>query len=202
VIYLSGLVRPDLEGIGIGFMRTPTSHHGKMPLSSIWAADSGRYANPASYSDDNYLAWLTRRRRDLAKCLFATAPDVVGDHAATVKMSTPMLSRIGVLGYRVAFVAQDGWRDDDTPWQAFDVLFVGGTTSFKFRGGRDAVRAAKRRGKWVHMGRVNSLDRLRGAIGIGCDSADGTFLKFGPDKNLPQLLRWLHSTTTQLEMVE
>jgi len=32
---------------------------------------------------------------------------------------------------------------------------------------------------------------LARAASIGCDSVDGTFLAFGPDKNLPQLLRWL-----------
>jgi hypothetical protein len=26
---------------------------------------------------------------------------------------------------------------------------------------------------------------------MGCDSADGTFLTFGPDVNLPRLLAWL-----------
>ena len=29
------------------------------------------------------------------------------------------------------------------------------------------------------------------ALSGGLDSADGTFLSFGPDKNLPQLLNWL-----------
>jgi hypothetical protein len=112
-----------------------------------------------------------------------------------------MLPKIRALGYRVAFVAQDGWTPETTPWDEFDVLFVGGSTGFKFRGGRDAVRAAKRHGMWCHMGRVNSLDRLRASIGIGCDSADGTFLKFGPDKNWPRLLRWLEATTNQVEMI-
>lgn len=51
---------------------------------------------------------------------------------------------------------------------------------------------AKRRGKWVHMGRVNSEDRLTRAREMGCDSADGTYLAFGPDVNLPILLGWLY----------
>ena len=33
---------------------------------------------------------------------------------------------------------------------------------------------AKRRRKWVHMGRVNSERRIRYAASIGCDSIDGT----------------------------
>lgn len=53
------------------------------------------------------------------------------------------------------------------------------------------VAEAKRRGKLVHMGRVNSFTRLAAALAMGCDSADGTYLTFGPDKNLPKLLSWL-----------
>ncbi len=30
----------------------------------------------------------------------------------------------------------------------------------------------------------------RYAAAIGCDSADGTYLTFGPDVNLPRLLSW------------
>jgi len=52
------------------------------------------------------------------------------------------------------------------------------------------------------MGRVNSLDRLRAAIGIGCKSADGTFLKFGPNINWPRLKRWLDHIIEQPEMLE
>lgn len=43
----------------------------------------------------------------------------------------------------------------------------------------------------MHMGRVNSERRLRYADAIGCDSADGTYLAFGPDVNLPDVLAWL-----------
>ncbi len=56
---------------------------------------------------------------------------------------------------------------------------------------------ARRRGVWVHMGRVNSWARLRYARQTGCDSADGTYLAFGPSKNLPKLLRWLDEVNDQ-----
>ncbi|MFK0156517.1 hypothetical protein ACIQVK_31150 [Streptomyces sp. NPDC090493] len=41
------------------------------------------------------------------------------------------------------------------------------------------------------MGRVNSRIRLGIAEWFGCDTADGTYLAYGPDKNLPKLLSWL-----------
>jgi hypothetical protein len=32
---------------------------------------------------------------------------------------------------------------------------------------------------------------LLAAVRMGCDSVDGTYLAFGPDRNLPTLLSWL-----------
>ncbi|MCG5464151.1 hypothetical protein MED01_002316 [Micromonospora sp. MED01] len=51
---------------------------------------------------------------------------------------------------------------------------------------------AKRRGKWVHMGRVNSDKRIRRAREMGVDSGDGTYIAKGPDINLIRLLGWLY----------
>ena len=169
-----------------------------MPDDVLIAADNACFANPAGYSDARYEKFLDRMPRD--RTLFATAPDVLGDHIATVTRSIPMLRRIRQLGFKAAFVAQDGWHDDSTPWSELDVVFIGGSTAFKFRGGRHAVFAAKHKGKLVHMGRVNSLDRLRAAVGIGCDSADGNLLKFGPDTNWPRIKHWLDFITDQPEM--
>jgi hypothetical protein len=50
---------------------------------------------------------------------------------------------------------------------------------------------AKARGKWVHVGRVNSKRRYQWCHSHGADSADGTFVAFGPDVNIPRLARWL-----------
>jgi hypothetical protein len=66
---------------------------------------------------------------------------------------------------------------------------IGGSTSWKLGPAAASLAAqARRLGKWVHMGRVNSLKRLRYAASIGCDSADGTYLAFGPERNLSRLL--------------
>lgn len=51
------------------------------------------------------------------------------------------------------------------------------------------------------MGRVNSEKRLRYAKFIGCDTADGTYLRHGPAKNLPNVLAWLRGVNDQLELM-
>ncbi len=178
----------------LGFMMTPDMGN-RIPDDAWLAADNACFNNPKAYSDERYEKFLHRMPKN--RTLFATAPDVLGNHDKTVERSIPMLRRLRLLGFKPAFVAQDGWNEMTTPWEDMQVLFVGGSTEFKFRGGRLAVAAAKRRGKEAHMGRCNSLDRLRASIGIGCDSADGTYLKFGPDINWPRLKYWLDHITEQ-----
>ncbi|MFB8071085.1 hypothetical protein [Streptomyces californicus] len=136
---------------------------------------------------------------DRAKdCLFATAPDVVGDARATMLRSAPFLPEIRRRGYPVALVGQNGLEDLAVPWDTFDVLFLGGDTEWKLGDHARALTAeARRRSKWVHMGRVNSLKRLRYAASIGCQSADGTYVAFGPDVNLPKCLEWVRKVNAE-----
>lgn len=106
--------------------------------------------------------------------------------------SQPMFAKIRALGFPVALVLQDGQQDVPIPWDEIDAVFVGGTDQFKL--GRVAARLcqeAKARGKWVHVGRVNSLKRLRYSVSIGADSVDGTYLIFCPGPNLLVVQRWL-----------
>lgn len=175
MLYLSGVVRPDMPA-----MLTPRMGQ-KPPPGQPWAADTGRFNSPHEYSDAKYLAWLARM--PVASCLFATAPDVVADAVATLEMSAPMLPRIKSLGYPAALVAQDGLELLDVPWGEFDCLFIGGTTAWKLsEHARDLAAEAKRRGKWLHMGRVNSWKRFSAAAAAGYDSADGTVLRFDPSR--------------------
>jgi hypothetical protein len=173
----------------IGFIDTPGQGQ-PVPVGATWCADNGCYGKGwPGYAA--WWAWLQQRTPEAGTCLFATAPDVVGDAAATLARSAPWLPRIRELGYPAALVAQDGLELLAVPWDTFDVLFIGGSTGWKLgRHARQLVKDARARGKWVHMGRVNSGLRYRYAEAIGCQSVDGTFLTHGPDVNLPQVLAW------------
>jgi len=198
MIYLTGKVTSYTHP-RLGVMMTPRRREDPPPDVPI-AVDNGCFADPGSYHEGRYVDFVAAMPRE--RTLFAAAPDVLGDHAATVRRSLTGLRAIRRAGVPAAFVAQDGWDEHDTPWDELDVLFIGGTTEFKLRGGRAAAQAARRRGKRVHMGRVNGLGRLRAAVAIGCDSADGNCLTFGPDKNWPRVRRWLESIDQQAEMAE
>ncbi len=194
MIYLgnksSGAIAESMSSGAIGMMCTPAE--GKTPASAaIWAADNGCFGRGYP-GDDKYLAWLRRHAIHADRCLFATAPDVMGDAAATLVRSAPFFPLIRELGYPAALVAQDGLQHLTVPWDTFDALFIGGTTEWKLSHHAVALMAeAKRRGKHVHVGRVNSKKRIIWAELCGADSVDGTFLTFGPDINLPRLRDWL-----------
>lgn len=144
-----------------------------------------------------YLSHMSAQARQ--RCLFATAPDVLCDAASTLDLLEGFYGAMRAwFGLPVALVAQDGLEHLDVPWRWFDVLFLGGSTTWKLGPAARALTAeAKACGKWVHMGRVNSLRRLQYAQATGCDSADGTYLAFAPDVNLPRLLGWLRDVNTQ-----
>lgn len=184
-----------MEAGRIGYIDTPAQGNLR-PEGVTWCADNGAFGKGYP-GDDGFLDWLARQdnRQD---CLFATAPDAICDHQRTYRRSFRFLPAIRALGYRVAFVAQNGARPYNVPWGAFDVLFIGGDDDYKLGAdARELTREAKRRGLWVHMGRVNSHKRLRYADHIGCDSADGTYLTFGPDTNLPKMQGWLRGVVDQ-----
>jgi hypothetical protein len=172
----------------LGFIDTPAQGN-KRPDGLTWVADNGAFSD--RFNEAEWWEFLTRNADRAGTCLFAVAPDVVADAAATLERSLPWLPKIRGLGYPAAFVAQDGLEDTAVPWDEFDCLFIGGSTTWKLGPeARSLVAEAKRRGKWVHMGRVNSERRWKYADAIGCDSVDGTYLTFGPDVNLPRLLAW------------
>jgi hypothetical protein len=182
-------VRASMRAGLLGCITTPKQGN-RVPEGSWWCADNGAYGKGYP-GDEAWIDWLASRSWPKDRCLFATAPDVVGDAWRTLSRSEPWLPRIRELGFPAAFVSQDGVEDTGVPWDDMDALFIGGTDNHK-RGpvAAELINVARSHGKWVHMGRVNSRKMWEYAEGLGCDSVDGTFLAFGPDVNLDELLSW------------
>jgi hypothetical protein len=145
-----------------------------------WAADNDAFNGWSDEAAQRYTRMLDAIA-DLNGCRFVTVPDVVADAEATARYFERWAPAVARRGLPVALVLQDGI---DTPamsrwllrtWPRLDAVFIGGSTDFKMGDvARALVLEAKARGKWVHMGRVNTLRRVRYAASIGCDSIDGT----------------------------
>lgn len=177
------------RGPGFGRLLTPHDHSraGDTAAAGIpWAADNEAYArgfDPASFRR------MLRNLRGVDGCLFVAAPDVVGQWRKTRERFDEWRPELD--GQPVAYVLQDGQPGADVPWAELGALFVGGSTDYKL--GVEAerlVREAKRRGLWVHMGRVNTRRRFDYARAIGCDSVDGSKFSTWRDTWLPDALTW------------
>jgi hypothetical protein len=157
----------------------------------VWAADNDCFQG----LDANAYHKMLTRIPTTGK--FVNAPDVVGDHKATLKRWRRWSHLIHQLGHKPGFVLQDGCDSiRQVPDDALAV-FIGGTTDYKLGMGSDVAREAKARGLWVHMGRVNSLRRLAWAESIGCDSVDGTKWVRWRDQSLPKALNFLENSSQQ-----
>lgn len=152
----------------------------------MWAADN-----------DAFLAWDQERywkmlinisKADRSRLLWVTVPDVVGNAQETINRWHEWLPQLDYLGLPAAFVGQDGLGAiaDEIQWHELECFFIGGSDEWKLSAeAEDFAREAKRRGKWVHMGRVNSVKRMRHAMEIGCDSIDGRSFSAWPDRYQP-----------------
>ena len=94
-----------------------------------------------------------------------------------------------------ALVLQNGATVDNVPWGEFDALFIGGSAgengSPMWKTGpecQEICNEARKRGVLVHMGRVNTPDRIKSAHDMGLQSADGTFLKHESEKRQTHML--------------
>ncbi len=206
-VYLSGVDNPALrdaaaEDWRLGLMVQPgNATAGSIGAYYWYAADNGCYAQGDRFQPAAWLRWVAGLPRD--PCLFVVAPDVWGDAQATLLRAGPWLDRVRLLGFPVALVAQDGLEAcrDRIPWDRFDCLMVGGTDPWRASPAvPQLVHEALQRGKWAHWGRVNSWERVKWAASIGFDSVDGTYLRYGPDVNLPRLLGWVDALSGGVQL--
>lgn len=202
-MYLSGCVPKEchylLDEQVIGFLQTPNiGNHRK--ANWVWAADSGCFNRKTYKGDQRYVKWL-REQHSKDKCLFATAPDVVGNAESTLRLAQDWLPRIRGLGYPVALVTQDGMTERMVPWDEVDWLFIGGTNAHKLgHEALDLIDAAHERGKKIHVGRVNSDRRFNYFADYGCHTADGTSLGFAPSRELRKLKSWIRRADSHITL--
>lgn len=183
-------IRSAMMAGRIGLMAQPRSNGPAAAPGVPWAADNGCFTTSA-WDSSRWATWLDAQRPYLDSCLFAVVPDCVADAAKTRRLFDWCAPVAADKGYPLAYVLQDG-AGDEIPWDDFDVLFVGGTTAYKESDeASHLAQDARAKGKRTHMGRVNTLRRMRLAEREGYDTVDGTFLAFGPDVNLPRLHRMM-----------
>lgn len=115
-------------------------------------------------------------------------PDVVANMKATINNWYRYVGDVRAYGWPVAFAAQDGMTPENVPLDA-DLVFIGGTTAWKWNALPTFARAFKR----VHVGRVNSLEKIYRCEDFGVESCDGSgwFRDTAGGRRGRHLLWWL-----------
>ncbi len=169
----------------VGVLFVPRDGSSSFRGARRWAADNGVFSG---FDADGFLAMLGRLKGRRG-CLFVVVPDVVGDAKATLEQFYIWAPIVRAFGFPVALAAQDGLTVDVTPWHMIDALFIGGSTEWKLsRAAEELLAYAAARGKWRHVGRVNTLRRMRHFHGL-CDSIDGSGFSKWP-KRIQFFTRW------------
>lgn len=141
-------------------------------LGAKWAADNDCFVE---FNPRRILEWLALYKPVAHTCLWFNTPDVVQNASATLFNFWIWSDIIAAYGFKPAFTLQNGMEQHQIPWSYCAAVFIGGDDAFKYSEYvRDVVKEANRRGTHVHMGRVNTVQRIIYSKAIGCDSFDGT----------------------------
>ena len=187
--YLAG----KYQGL-IGWLLSPDGWR-KPPSWMPYALDNGAYgawANKRQWNAEAFRAHIEKSKTS-HKPLWVVVPDVVTDMDATMiswHEWSPQL-RDMIPNVPLAFAVQDGMTPYHVPKDA-DVIFVGGSTEWKWRNLYSWTDNFPR----VHVGRVNSERMLWMAHDAGAESCDGTGWMRGGEERLDDLVRYLEESTT------
>jgi hypothetical protein len=148
---------------------TPLTRFRRVRIAQPYCIDNGCYSNPALVG---FQSLLSREEHAKCFCRWVSVPDKVADAHQTNKLFSHWEPKLK--GWPLAYVAQDHLVLSDVPWDSIVCVFIGGSTWFKMNRAEEIISSAKDKGKWVHMGRVNTVTRFLYCERIGCNSIDGS----------------------------
>jgi len=166
-------------------LRTPLT---KYALAGVpYGLDNGCFKR---FEKRTWLRLLEEARSNPPK--FVCLPDIVGDARRTLELFGMFQEQ--TIGLPRCLVLQDGIGDHSIDWYGLEAVFVGGSDNFKVsQEAMAACKAAKMLGKWVHVGRVNTVQRLKVWMDVA-DSIDGSGIsKY--DHMLEELVLFLKNKT-------
>lgn len=148
-----------------------------------WALDNGAWSafqQQTPFDEDAFSRAIDKVGEG---CDWYVLPDIVAGGMASLELSLKWLDRLRDLPERALIAVQDGITVEDVRDYLGPMvgLFIGGSTAWKLAT-LDAWGAlARRKGCYLHVGRVNSLKRINACAQIGANSFDGTSIISFPD---------------------
>jgi hypothetical protein len=195
MIYLSGNTRQFFEhgpryfGCMFNIVRRTARQFEAIEAGAQWMLDNGAFTG--KWTLVLWLRELWAHRQYRHNCLGVMIPDVLSNWKATLWRFLLWWWIPKLMGYPVALVSQDGLTSYWVPWPLLDCLFIGGSDTHKR--GPEATRlglAARERGKWVHVGRVNSGPAMV-QYWPWADSYDGTTFSHHPTQQVDSIVNGL-----------
>lgn len=159
----------------MGLLFGPEAAAWKNPRGLPYALDNGRFSvwsKGNDWDEKEFLKLLKKPEKVGYSPLWVVVPDHVGNPGATLQEWRHWVPRITKYGYPLALAVQDGMTPDMVLGldRLPDVIFVGGTTSWKWRSCKRWCEEFPR----VHVGRANTAALLWRAHRCGAESSDGT----------------------------
>ncbi|QOX80844.1 hypothetical protein FY034_17625 (plasmid) [Trichlorobacter lovleyi] len=190
-------IRRHINHGNLGQLITPRDRNA--PIRGMaYAADNSAYSD---WNEPAFMRMLDKIQGYEQKPLFVAVPDFVGNARISSKLFDIWAPEIIDRGLPAAYVLQDGQGGVCVPWGDISALFIGGSTAFKSCDHvRYLVKKANRKGIWVHMGRVNSYQRLQVAMDMGVDSVDGSGYSRFAELKLAKALNYLQMEQGALEL--
>lgn len=158
---------------GLAHLYSPGGARGPFPHLP-YALDNGAYGamkNNKPFDDEAFEAHVAWAQEKDTAPLWLAVPDVVGDKEATVyewHRRAPQLRER--TGWNMALCVQDGMETSVLDELRPDVVFIGGSTDWKWSTLASWCAAHPR----IHVGRCNSPKRLYECAELGVESVDGT----------------------------
>lgn len=172
----------------IGHLYSPGGQRGPYPFVP-YALDNGAFKNWDEGEWRRLLRWALLSGQ---KPLWAAVPDVVGDRDQTLWRWGRYSGVVRDHGFRPAFVAQDGMTFEDVPDDQC-MVFIGGRPDTTWKQDAIVPWSARFPGR-VHVGRVNTWERLVTCWRAGAVSIDGTgWFHHDQKADLLKFLREVHA---------
>lgn len=160
----------------------------------VWACDNDCFVG---YNPRRIKYFLEAYQDYASYCTFFNCPDSlakingvdVGNAKETLERFLEWEPIIHRLGWRCAFTIQNGMEKYPIPWDECDAIFIGSSDDYRYGTHRsyilEVISEARRLKKWVHVGRVNTINKICYWRDAGASSFDGT--KFTRE---PKCVKW------------
>lgn len=148
-----------------------------------WALDNGAwsaYQQGKPFDEDAFSRALDKVGEGAQ---WVVLPDIVAGGKASLDLSLKWLDRLQGFPERLLIAVQDGIEPEDVRHLLGPMvgIFLGGTTPYKVSTMESWGQLARLRNCYFHVGRVNSLRRIRACGEAGAHSFDGTSIISFPD---------------------